>query len=97
MPEPRRRRRKETASPSTQQPQSSWPNLYAHRDKASLLVGTEQWALFQMDLLSHRRVHSERLINADDNVLADKLRGTIKAIDFILSLPEIIENWKKQQ
>jgi hypothetical protein len=32
----------------------------------------------------------------DDEKTRDKLAGAIKAIEFVLSLPEAVENWKKQ-
>jgi hypothetical protein len=75
---------------------SAWPNLHKHQDKAQYLVGRPEWELFLLDLASHRKVNLERLARTDDEKTGDKIRGAISTIDFILSLPESVENWKKQ-
>jgi hypothetical protein len=59
-------------------------------------MAQEGMALFFQDLRSHRAVNVERLVASKDDEHSKELRGAIKAIDFILTLPESVENWKKQ-
>ena len=90
-----RRPRPKMATASIPGPLSAWPNLYRNQDKAQSLVAGTEWELLRRDLLNHRVVNLERLAHLDDEKTADKIRGAIKCLDFILSLPEAVENWKK--
>jgi hypothetical protein len=75
---------------------SDWPNLYKNRDRAFQLVEGQEWRYFFQDLTAHRQANLERLARTDDEKTADKIRGAIKAIEFVLGLPMAVDNWKKQ-
>lgn len=92
-----RRKVQPTVNPSIPPQLSAWPNLYRNQDKAQSLMAVTGWEHFLLDLQSHRRVNLERLAQPIDEKTSDKIRGAIKTIDFILSLPDTIQNWKEQK
>jgi hypothetical protein len=75
---------------------SAWPRLNRQQDKAQSLVARPEFQVFLEDLRSHKQANLERMPRTKDPQTRDELAGAIAAIDFVLSLPDAVENWKAQ-
>lgn len=86
--------------PSSSPQFSSFPELYQHRDLAYRLVGLKEWQALIRDAESQRKAHAERLVRLDEEKHRStcmKIRGFIAGMDWLLSLPQTIEVWRKEK